>query len=890
MICMAFCVNAQPEPYAVLGDSSTILTFYYDEKKAERNGMDVKPTTYTYENDEIKDLITPDWYDYRDNIKTVVFDDSFANCSTLTSTAFWFFGCINLTSISGINNLKTDNVTDMGYMFIGCESLANLDISGFNTSNVETFYAMFANCSSLRELDLTNFNTAKATHMNGMFFSCSELETIFVGEEWSTAHVTDGSDMFTDCNALVGWEGTRYDENRVDPAYAHVDGGTANPGYFTDKAAMESLRKMLFDMIAQLEMETSVCESLLESKDPERASTLWQDINSIKAAIVDVSVQTEESKTKPEFDECEKYIDVIAHKLNELRHEIENYNNTQEPDPYVDPDIDNSLVAYYPFNGNANDESGHGNNGEVIGHVELVTDRHGNPNGAYRFFGEPFNYISVPDKEILHLNKFTLSAWVYSDAEDYSYGYLINKGRDIEDGAYRLCVKSVGATNEYGGINDAYIEGNPQVGVWHMITGTVEGDQAKYYLDGVLMDERTLSNPFVYMNTEPLTLGMHYYAGVPDMWAYPLLGVLDDVRIYNRVMSSSEIKELYYQENENQSFATFDGLTAWVSGEATLDEAFVEVEGGREAAAQTIAAIVWKNTTPLTTDMLRGINNPNLLIYVEADSLAPQGFKNVVVNGVAKEIVLADATSGNNNWYSPQSFRAEKISYTRNFRQRTEVGISRGWESIALPFTVQTITHATQGLITPFGANGTKHFWLRGYSAEGLRRATVLEANTPYVISMPNDTEVYPYEYNLNGQVTFTAENTTVPATPSVEEMMVVRDLIIMVPTFQYIPVNEYTYAINVGQTRDSYPEGSVFAREFRELRPFEVYTTHGDNHGARPRNIRITAQPNEDITGIKNVENDEFEGDWFTIEGYKMQGEPQRKGIYIQNGKKVKK
>jgi hypothetical protein len=203
---------------------------------------------------------------------------------------------------------------------------------------------------------------------------------------------------------------------------------------------------------------------------------------------------------------------------------------------------------------------------------------------------------------------------------------------------------------------------------------------------------------------------------------------------------------------------------------------------------------------------------------------------------------------------------------------------------------VQTITHATQGLITPFGANGTKHFWLRGYSAEGLRRATVLEANTPYVISMPNDTEVYPYEYNLNGQVTFTAENTTVPATPSVEEMMVVRDLIIMVPTFQYIPVNEYTYAINVGQTRDSYPEGSVFAREFRELRPFEVYTTHGDNHGARPRNIRITAQPNEDITGIKNVENDEFEGDWFTIEGYKMQGEPQRKGIYIQNGKKVKK
>ena len=91
------------------------------------------------------------------------------------------------------------------------------------------------------------------------------------------------------------------------------------------------------------------------------------------------------------------------------------------------------LVAYYPFNGNANDESGNGNDGTVIGNVELTTDRFGNPNSAYRFPGEPFNYISVPDVESLHLSTFTLNAWVYTDGDDYGYGFLINKGRDIND-------------------------------------------------------------------------------------------------------------------------------------------------------------------------------------------------------------------------------------------------------------------------------------------------------------------------------------------------------------------------------------------------------------------------------------------------------------------------
>ena len=205
------------------------------------------------------------------------------------------------------------------------------------------------------------------------------------------------------------------------------------------------------------------------------------------------------------------------------------------------------LVAYYPFNGNANDESGYGNHGKVIGNVELTTDRHGNAKGAYRFFGKELNYISVADNASLHFSNFTLSAWVYTDATNYGSGYLINKGRDITNGSYRLQVSSVGAQTMYNGSNGVSMGMTPQTGVWHLVTGTVQGNTAKIYLDGKFVAEKTLSYSFSYNNSEPLTLGMHYYSGVPSYWAYPLLGVLDDVRIYNRVLTPSEIEALYLE-------------------------------------------------------------------------------------------------------------------------------------------------------------------------------------------------------------------------------------------------------------------------------------------------------------------------------------------------------
>ena len=200
---------------------------------------------------------------------TVVFDTSFANFTSLTSTAKWFNQCSYLFTIIGIENLKTDNVTDMSGMFNGCSGLKSLDVSGFKTDNVTNMDAMFNGCSSLTSLDVSGFNTDKVknmgryitsigmftgcsslktldlssfktdnvTNMSYMFYYCSELTTIYVSDGWSTEKVTNGGSMFTDCAKLVGGQGTAWDSNYTDHTYACIDGGAVAPGYLTYKAA-----------------------------------------------------------------------------------------------------------------------------------------------------------------------------------------------------------------------------------------------------------------------------------------------------------------------------------------------------------------------------------------------------------------------------------------------------------------------------------------------------------------------------------------------------------------------------------------------------------------------------------------------------------------------------
>ncbi len=332
--------------------------------------------------------------------------------------------------------------------------------------------------------------------------------------------------------------------------------------------------------------------------------------------------------------------------------------------------------------------------------------------------------------------------------------------------------------------------------------------------------------------------------------------------------------------------ALFENGVLTVGGSTTMTEA-VEYVGGQSVVVEKVAAVVWNSSAGLASSDLQGITNPNLLVYVNDASLAPQGVQNVVINGLAREIVLTDVQDGNNNFYAPQAFVAERISYTRNFAQSTSKGTSRGWESIALPFDVQTIQHESKGVIAPFNNSASnKHFWLRRLTENGLQAATNIEANTPYIISMPNSEE-YVADYNLNGRVTFSAQNIDVPATTT-KVLALADSSIVMVPAMQRQSRSSSVWALNVGEVRGQYFEGSVFERDYRTVRPFEAYTIHRQENG-QPAPRYVPIQEIAGVTGIETIDREPLTlNQWYDMLGRKLEGKPARKGVYISNGKKV--
>ena len=174
-------------------------------------------------------------------IKLTSLDVSGFDTSKVTNMYQMFRGCSSLTSLTLPESFDTSSVTDMSWMFGGCSSLTSLTLpESFDTSSVTDMSYMFYNCSGLTSLDVSGFNTSSVTYMQSMFMSCYALTTIYVSDLWSTEKVTSSSQMFYTCTALIGGAGTTFDSSHVDKTYAHVDGGTDNPGYFTYKAAPTS--------------------------------------------------------------------------------------------------------------------------------------------------------------------------------------------------------------------------------------------------------------------------------------------------------------------------------------------------------------------------------------------------------------------------------------------------------------------------------------------------------------------------------------------------------------------------------------------------------------------------------------------------------------------------
>ena len=230
------------EPYAVLDDKGT-LTFYYDNGKEL---MQVLQTNYDWHLFSFTgtEWVGPNgimWNDgtnsVKQDIKKVVFDESFALYHGLETTKDMFNGFYYLKSIEGMENLNTENVTCMDQMFANCMDLKQIDLSHFDTSKVTSMMGMFGGCSGLQELDVSSFNTAKVTDMRKMFFTCSFLTTIYCKTDWKLIAENNGitlqsAEMFKDCISLKGGMGTAYSDQYQDINYAHPD-NVNSPGFFT---------------------------------------------------------------------------------------------------------------------------------------------------------------------------------------------------------------------------------------------------------------------------------------------------------------------------------------------------------------------------------------------------------------------------------------------------------------------------------------------------------------------------------------------------------------------------------------------------------------------------------------------------------------------------------
>ena len=152
----------------------------------------------------------------------------YLNTEKVTNMYGMFIKCVFLTSLD-VTHFNTANVTDMGFMFSTCSSLTSLDVSHFNTAKVKNMRNMFASCSSLTSLYLTNFNTENVTNMGDMFSNCRALTTIYASSKFVTTLVSNSSGMFRNCEKLKGEEVWTNDK-ATDKTYAKIEGGYFSGG------------------------------------------------------------------------------------------------------------------------------------------------------------------------------------------------------------------------------------------------------------------------------------------------------------------------------------------------------------------------------------------------------------------------------------------------------------------------------------------------------------------------------------------------------------------------------------------------------------------------------------------------------------------------------------
>lgn len=211
--------------------------------------------------------------------------------------------------------------------------------------------------------------------------------------------------------------------------------------------------------------------------------------------------------------------------------------------PPVEDTLSKGLIAYYPFNGNANDESGKGKHGKAYNST-LTTGLDGNTSGAYRFVGsgatgDKGGHIIIPTHDFKSLGDFSVSLWFREEAMTYSHGegYIwfgdhnnLFWGICHFDGKVGLYYKDGNITTDYTKeMNNTYV----------LYTVTFANGKARYFINGNLIGEKPAQLLATGANA---AIARHWWG---TSTSTRVTGSVDNVRIYNRALADAEVRQLY---------------------------------------------------------------------------------------------------------------------------------------------------------------------------------------------------------------------------------------------------------------------------------------------------------------------------------------------------------
>ena len=202
------------------------------------------------------------------------------------------------------------------------------------------------------------------------------------------------------------------------------------------------------------------------------------------------------------------------------------------------------LVAWYPFNGNANDESGNGNNGSVSG-ASITSDRNGNQS-AFHFNGNG-NQVNIPYSSSLSpTEEVSVAAWCR--AETFEGKNLVSNGTHVNfyhrsyylfgpdaNGQCRFRLHA-GTTEE-----SIFTTTSFDLSEWVHVVGTYDGHSMRTYANGVLEGE-LLKSGAINQHGNGTTIGSNIFYAYSDYW---FQGDIDDVGIWNRALTATEVQALY---------------------------------------------------------------------------------------------------------------------------------------------------------------------------------------------------------------------------------------------------------------------------------------------------------------------------------------------------------